>query len=477
MTTSGSTGVTRHLNYAWVEYGHSGDGQAFSVALDSLGWKNLVRHLPRKSDSKGAYYVDSGHPLLPIRWKGRCRMVLPNSVVDCDDYPAPFVSDPLFNDYRAAHGDRGFKDKVAEYCKFLSKWVFTPGIKGSADTEGRLTINSDATDYADLVACSGHGCSGSVWGGDSALGCDLGDTLEAFGAPTHSDRLKYVLIPTCYNLSTYGRKNWLPALRRASPVHGIFGYSKAYPGGEPGRGLFKKFAANLGYNGGRMKILEAFRKAHARWLSGGAILHATSMADTMRDWLAGNLGAPDPAGEIRWFCEDNWPDGEVVVPVTPPFTVHYVVDGTKITATNTRQPTVGLFPGKKGHLEIHKTAGPFSEFENVKILFYYYRPEKDGFDLTKLLTAESTSKAKVTPLTDANQEDRTGHVDALKIVAAKDGEQTLKVPFTVHPEAHNFYHADGHGTHGYYWMKLEPNAYTSCPHYGDGAWLRNPPGA
>ncbi|MBW2458882.1 MAG: hypothetical protein JRI68_30560, partial [Deltaproteobacteria bacterium] len=163
-------GVTRHLTYAWVEFGHSADGQAFSEELDKLGWKNLVRHLPRKKDSKGSTYVDSAHPLLPIRWKGRTRMILPNAVKDTADWPPPYIKDPLFDAYRAANGDTAFDDAMGKTCEFLARWVFSPGIKGDPTSKGELTYGADATEHADLVACSGHGCGGTVWGGSASHG-------------------------------------------------------------------------------------------------------------------------------------------------------------------------------------------------------------------------------------------------------------------------------------------------------------------
>lgn len=476
MPEPSSTGVTRHLNYAWVEYGHSGDGQAFSVGLDKLGWKNLVRYLPRKQDSKGPYYVDSAHPLLPIRWKGRCRMILPNAVKDTKSYPKPYIDDPLLNAYRSAHGEEPFRQAIRDLCEFLGRWVFNPGIKGSPTSQGQLTFGTDGADYADIVACSGHGCSGDVWGGDWDLACHLSKALAEHASEPTSDRLKYVLIPTCYNLADVGHRAWIPALRRPKPVHGVFGYSKAYPGGETGRSVFKRFAENLKKDGGRVPIIEAFQRAHTGWLAQrwGALIHHSSMQDTMRDWLAGKLPAPSPTGELRWLCHDTWPDGMVVRTEPAPYTVHYVVGGTKITSQNHQWDDVGLCAGDTGHIEIRKASGSFGATTDLKVIFYYYRPEKGGMDLDKLLTLGATTDAVMTPLTNQNPHDSSAHVDAIGVKPARAGLSKLTAPFTVQATAHEQYPADGRNAYGYFWMKLVVDESTECPHYHDGAWLRGP---
>ena len=473
-----ATGVTRHLNYAWIEFGHSADGQQFCSGLDRLGWKNLVRYLPRKEDEKGAHYESSAHATLPIRWKGGARLILPNSVVDNHHYPKDYVDDPLFKAHRDAHGEDAFRTEMERICSFLSRWVFSPGIKGSPTSTGELTLGDGAVDWADLVACSGHGSSGVVWGGDYQLGCKLAAELKASAGASGSDRLKYVLIPTCYNLSEWGRDLWLPALRRSGPVHGVLGYSQAYPGGPVGGDAFQRFAANMKKNGGTTPILEAFKAAHGTgWLSErwGALIHASAMNDTMRTWLKGELPAPSPSGEIRWFCKDNWPEGEVVTPTVPPYSAHYVIGGQRLDVDNHLRLDVGLFPGENGEIEIKKTSGTFSPTDSIEVIFYYYRPEKDGMDLDKLLSVGTTPDAEVTVTADLNKRDGSTNKDGLTIRPLKPGLSRIAVPFTVIPTAHNNYSADGADGFGYFWLRLRVGS-SEYSHYTDGAWLRKPRG-
>ncbi|MBW2456374.1 MAG: hypothetical protein JRI68_17775, partial [Deltaproteobacteria bacterium] len=312
---------------------------------------------------------------------------------------------------------------------------------------------------------------GTVWGGSASLGCQLDEALSAHGASGSSPRLKYVLIPTCYNLSDEAHRLWIPALHRSNPVHGVFGYSKAYPGGQTGRGIFTRFAQNLRKNGGRTPILEAFKKAHTGYLAKrwGAVMHASAMGDTMRDWLAGKLPTPSPTGELRWFCHDTWPSGAPVRTDPPPYQVSYVIDGKKITRGNRNWSDTGLFPGAEGHLEIRKASGTIDPTETLEILFHYYRPEKSGMDLDKLLQIGTTTDAVVTPGRDLNKLDSTSHVDGLEVRAARPGLSAIEIPFTVHPEVRQNYHGDA-----YFWMKLRAGASTECAYYFEGAWLRGP---
>jgi hypothetical protein len=225
-----------------------------------------------------------------------------------------------------------------------------------------------------------------------------------------------------------------------------------------------------------MPILEAFKRAHGSgWLSErwGALIHASAKDDTMRQWLKGELPAPSPTGEVRWFCKDNWPDGDVVVPTVPPYTVHYVIGSTRIDVDNHLRPDIGLFPGDKGALHIAKTSGTFSPTDSIEVVFYYYRPEKDGMNLDKLLSVGTTADADVTVAADLNRRDKSSHNDGLRIRPLKPGLSRITVPFTVLADAHNNYAADGVDGYGYFWLRLRIGS-TEYAHYTDGAWLRGP---
>jgi hypothetical protein len=404
-------------------------------------------------------------------------MILPNAMKDTHGASKEFIDDPLFNSIRDASGEQAFRDEVVKTCAFLSQWVWSPGIKGSPTSQGELTLGDGAVDFADLVACSGHGCSGIVWGGDYELGCHLGPALKASAGASATDRLKYVLIPTCYNLSQWNRDTWLPVLRRSSPVHGLLGYSQAYPGDNIGHDIFERFADNLKADGGRMSILEAFKRAHTGWLGErwGAILHASAKTDTMRDWLAGKLASPSPSGELRWFCGANWPDGERVEPVVPPYSVHYVVGGERITADNHLEQRIGLMAGKAGALEVKSTSGTFSVNEELEVTFFYYRPEKDGMDLDKLLEIGTSPDATATVVADMNKRDSSAYSDGVRVRVTKPGLSTITIPFTVRPTAHQSYSADGQNGFGYFWLRLKARG-SDYSQYTEGAWLRAPVG-
>ncbi|MBI2899080.1 MAG: hypothetical protein HYY17_02780 [Planctomycetes bacterium] len=469
-----TTAVTRHLNFAWIEFGHTADAQAFAAGIAALGWKNLLLQLPRKKDDWGSRYVDSANPNLPVRWKGSGLLALPNSYVDSKT--RPMVSDPIFKKFMESHTEDEFREELRKICGFLSQWVWSPGVKKSSATDASLTVDPDATEWADLVAASGHGAAGTVWGGDSNLGLELAQTLENLGAPAHSDRLKYVIIPTCYNLSSWNVLRWNPALRRPKPIHGILGYSDSYPGGDPGGVFFGKFTALLKADSGKKPILEAWKQAHAgsysdRW---GAVMHVESKADTMKDWLAGKLAEPDPAGEIRHFTEASWPDGEVVADTPKPYSAYFFMGATKIDGSNNNLPDVGLFSGESGALEIAKTSGTFAAGKEIVVVFFYYRPTKDGMDVSKLLDVVTVADATVTLEKDFNAEDATTEFDAIRVKATKAGISTIRIPFTVRSDAHAHYHADGARSYGYFWMKVVPFDEDDSPFYPDGAWLRGP---
>lgn len=467
--------VTRHLNYAWIEFGHSGDAQAFAAGMAGLGWKNLLLQLPRKKDAWGARYEDSANPNLPIRWKGAALLALPNSYRDVDDYPKPMIKDPAWMDVFNSGGEEAFHEKVGEICAFLSQWTFSPGLKKESATKAFLTIDGDATDWADWVITSGHGSAGSVWGGDGSLGLELGDGIAGVGPTAHNDRLKYVMVPTCYNLAAHNTELWEGLLRRTPSPNGVLGYSDSYPGGEPGRNFQKRFTELLKANGGSKPILEAWRECHGSSDIWGAVMHVENVKDTMKDWLAGKLPAPDPAGEIRHYEESNWPDGKVVTPPDHPIVAYLHVDGTRLDRTNRNDSSVGLFSGKAGVLEIEARKKDFDTTRSFKIDFYYYRPNKDGMKLDKLFAFGTPEGATVTMLKDNNKADKqTTEYDAIEVQPTTEGNRRIRVPFTVPADAHTHFHADGARAYGYYWMRIHKSMFESFSLYRDGAWLRGP---
>jgi hypothetical protein len=470
--------VTRHLTYAWIEYGDPREGAAFTDGLFSMGWKNVARGFPVKRDSFGVRYVDSAHPLLPIRFRGSGLLILPNEKIDKHGHDKnPPVKDPIFVEFRNANGEERFNEEIIKQNRFISQWVFCPGIKRVSDTESRLTVDADITDYVDLAAISGHGAAGLVWGGGESA-----RVAEALFFPLTpaSDRLKYVVIASCFNVAKFAADAWLPALRRNNPVHGILGFGTGYPGDEVGQSIFRNFTNNLKAGGGSQNtILKAWREAHAGAHSKiwAALMHVSSAKnDTMSKWLAGKIETPSKDGEVRWYSEENYPDGEIFIAPDPDPAVNFFMGATKITSRNTADPKIGLFPGQKGSLTIVTKPPAFAVGDVLKIVFFYYRDDKPGMDLNKLLTFDPAENADVTLLTDENKRDTTTFVDGLQVVVKAPGLLEIKLPFTVRPDAAKNFPNDG-TVHGYFNLLLNDKShFLGQRFYREGAWLReNPP--
>ncbi len=452
--------VTRHLTYAWIEYGDPRDGAAFTDGLYNMGWKNAISGFPVKRDAFGIRAVDASHPLLPLRWRGSALMICPNERKDDHSYdgrPNPPLKDPIFEDFKKANDEDSFKEEIRKQNAFIANWVFSPGIKKISDSESHLTVDADTTDFVDMVTISGHGSGGNIWGG--------GEQAQLVNAvlyplPPASDRLKYVIIASCSNVNAVNSEFWLGPLRRNRPIHGFLGYQGAYIGDENGAGIFKKFTNNLKADSGASNtILKVWRDANAAdkqsKSSWAAVLHTSSAQnDTMAKWLAGQIEAPDQNGEVRWYQESNYPDGMILVHTPPDFTVNFFMGATKITVANKDHPDVGLFPSQKGALGVAKRTGTFATGDTFTIKFYYYRPGKDGMDLNALLTFDTPPDVDLKLLTDANKLDTTTHVDAVKIVFKKSGLSETKLPFTVNKDALKHYPLDGGNWHGYFFLEI-----------------------
>jgi hypothetical protein len=473
-------GTTRHLKYVWIEYGNPRDGVAFTRGLSTLGWENLLAALPVKTDRWGQRREDSAHPLLPVRNRGAALLALPNEKLDHAKVPT-YIDDPIFADYRKANGDGKLDQEIAKQNEFICRWVLSPGIKKASSKDVVLTADNDFTDFADIAAISGHGAAGMVWGGgDHAR---LGDFAKAPPEPT-TDRLKYIIIASCFNLSQFNTATWLPVMRRPNPIHGLFGYGAVYPGDDIGRAFFQNFVANLkAKSGAKAKpgtksLLDAWRDAHFapfkdRW---ACMLHADSKDDCMADWLAGKLPTPPQGGEIRWFAESNYPSGQEVKETPPDYTVLFGFGSTVIDHDNSGRKDVGLFPGEGGFLQIACTTGNFFVGEAITVVFYLFRPDHDGMDLPALLTFGTVPEGDLAPKKDLNKSDKTTNVDGFEFTFKKGGINSVRVPYTVNPDCLKAYEQAG-DTHGYFNLRITPPGSTpggtsDIRAYRDGAWLR-----
>jgi hypothetical protein len=465
--------VIRPLKYAWIELSATDDARAFAAGMARHGWKSIFTALPIAKDAAGVRYVDSAHPMLPIRPRGNAILALPNTNEEVTFRP---IKDPVFEAYRRENGEEAFEDENKRQHDFLSRWVFSPGVMSTL-ANGALTLGDGATDFADLVAASGHGGSGTVFGGGAAS-LNFARVLSRGGVPFQADRLKYVIIPTCYNLWHENNETWMPALQSEHPIHGLLGYRKSYPGGEIGGQIFQRFTAKLALP--NKTILQAWREAHVgaladRW---AAFLHESAMGDTMKDWQTGKLRTPARTGKLLWFSEDN-PEGQEPKLRPKDYQVEFLMGGTAISFRDSDDPEVGLFPGERGAIRLSRTEGLFAIGTKMTVVFYYYRPDHNpGMDLDKLLQFLPTSDGQLTLVRDFNKEDIDTHVDAFAFVVLKEGMKKIEVPFEVRPKAHESYKQDGPNRYGKFWVRLVIEVPNGDPddlyYYQETAWLRGP---
>jgi hypothetical protein len=369
----------------------------------------------------------------------------------------------------------------ASSTKMSGEPLFSPGIKKTSSTDVALTLGNDFTDFADITAISGHGAGGDVWGGGAhAYVAKFANTPPE---PT-SDRLKYVIIASCYNLSQFNNTAWLKVMRRPNPIHGLLGYGSGYPGQTIGRGFFQRFVANLraksGPKGrlGTMPILDAWRSAHVgpyvdKW---ACMLHAGCRDDCLEDWLKNRLSVPDPDGDILWFDESRYPEGQKVEEKAPDYSIRFVSGSTVVTRENTGRKDVGLFPGEGGFLEVASNIGTFSIGDAITVTFYYYRPDHDGMDLPALLTFGTTPEGDLALKRDLNKLDKTTNIDGCVFTFKSSGMKAIRIPYTVQPSSPKAYEQAG-DTHGYFNLRVTPPGSTpggpsDIRDYRDGAWLR-----
>jgi len=508
-----------NLKYVWIEFSSTLDGRAFAKGIKTkCRWRSVVLNLPRKKIGGMFYHVDSAHPLLPIHWTGkedlRTLMILPN---DREEKSEKYVREPIFNAYRRNHTNDEFDEEIRKQNRFLSKWVFSPGVKKVSGRrqwkKGELTLKNDFTDYADLVVASGHGSNGAIWGGGRSIDLRWSSRLSR----AHTDRLKYIIIATCHMLAEHNARTWLPAMRRKNPVRGVLGYRYVYRTAL-GKRVFKRFADKLQEKGGTKTILEAWKEAHTKdsepaRVSWAALLHVTAAKDTMKDWLTtikkgqrkgkGLTPVDEEKGEIRWYCDENYPDGKV--PKLPEY--HYTAyfcmgrgeGATKITCDNNfrdESPDVGLFPGEKGQLEIAKNPSPREIKEKktsfdigglITITFYFYREDHEpGMNLDRLLTfdkpgggavklkdgAVKLKDGSLRLIRDFNRRDKDQYVDAIEF------EFTTSVPktqlhYTVRDDAHEYFKPVPACIPVRLFYEYK-DIFELEDLYNDGAWLRGP---
>ena len=413
--------VSRKLRFAWLEYQDKSDGVMFHRAMSGYGWRNLFDDLEFTSSPAGR--IDREHPDLEIHYSAGTRP-----------------------------DEKGLLAVPKEgHSKFLGDWLLNPGV----DDQSRLTFSkTNFIDQADLVAVSGHGVSGKISGDASGKTVDflLTKLIKEHQNVDVTGRLKYLLIPACNNLE-FGTtaQQWLPAFRKAQPIHGVLGYVGKYNGGSDGELVMMRFATFLHEKKPRRTILEAWREANAGrpW---GALLLASAVQDTVFKWAAdGGLVTPPSSDPVLHFDGKHFPKGRPLSEESPEYEGFFVMgDGKIIDAGNHEDPAVGLFSGQRGHLLLRKNGyATFGKGETMTVLFAKYRLTRREMDLKALLKfdgdwswVDPRRDRMLTLLEDGNpfKEKENGEpgpttkVDALNYILPP-GEKQVKLAYTVNGDA------------------------------------------
>ncbi|MEJ7732118.1 MAG: hypothetical protein WKG00_23270 [Polyangiaceae bacterium] len=372
------------MRFAWLEYEDSRDGVAFCRRMTGFGWRNLFLDLAPTTPKPAR--TDLGHPDLKIRW----------AFDDKPNEPALFATP-----------DDSHKE-------FIESWIPNPGVGDGF----RLTSSSNAIDQADLLVVSGHGTGrGDVH--DVACGLDahvsVAKAFEEHATAPCTGRLKYLLVAACNNLRHNYASRWMAALLKKQPVHGVLGYSLAYAGDADGASVLFRFALLL-HSTKNHSVLQAWRIANGPrpW---GAIVHASSAKeDTVARWRSdAGLQKPDTSGTASVLHFDHeHPDGRSTE--RPALTANYrMPDGTIIDEFNGSLASVGLFPGDRGALIIKRRDGVPIQAGTLRVVFAFYRFNRRGFDLSKILTFDAAPGVQA--VRDGNPEKpvKDGTVDAVDV--------------------------------------------------------------
>ena len=409
--------------FAWVELDAVGDAIAFVRAMSSLlGWKNILHLFPRDSNNKNKR-VDAVHEKIPIQQSHNAFLILPR--------------------------------ENKEENSFIAKWLFSPGVKVTSRTAVQLTIDSDATVMADIVAIGGHGGNGVVWVGSGAEAeVNLKDMLDHYGAKTHKSALKYLLIATCGSLDFGFGKMWLKAFNKSYPVRGILGYEGGYPANKKGRNAMWGFAKYLAKG---ETVLNAWRKANtdAKIEKWAALVHESALNDNMQDWIDDKLTKIETTKNVKHFGTDTYEVGGVVISTDPPpYEVFFYMGNERIDESNYDYIDYGLYPGDKGYLLIKSNRGNFVAGDTLSLLFYYWRPDKPGMNLEKLLDIDFSACHCEKEHLNANIKSKMIDGFIYKINGSEGKE--FKIPYIIQKGSLRAYKQQG-GTnwYGFFWISLK----------------------
>jgi len=420
MTKVKCTSNCEGLYYAWVECDEAHDGSVFCRAMSSvLRWRNILTLLPKKTKSD-KHRVDSAHTGIVIKRIWNTYLVLP-------------------------------RDNRQEN-EFIAKWIFSPGVKQVSSTEASLTIDKDVTAMADIIALGGHGGSGSasgLWGGE----VNLKKMLEKHGGKTPKDTLKYVIIATCGSMDYGLGRMWLKAFKKNNPVRGILGYAGGYKTSIAPY-VMLKFVKQLAAGKTVLQAWQAANKA-SKLTTWSCFIHDSAKSDTVKDWKKGTLPEIDKYKSVRYYDKDTYVAGGVVVSDKPhPYEAFFYMGKDRIDDSNNDKSDYGLFPGDKGYLSIVSNKGKFVAGDRISLVFYYWRPDKKGMDLNRLLSIDF-KKTKLEPK-HLNALVKSKDIDGFEYEFSGSEDKELKIPFRVKSDALGAFElVPGTNKYGFFWISLK----------------------
>lgn len=449
-----------HLRFAWIEYDSIHDGIAFHKEFTCrLGWGNLVSELP--DSDHGKRKLDSAHPNLKIVRKSGALLILPGK--------------------EQAESD------------FIEEWSFSPGIKVSPDGTAELTTGPDSTDFAELMIIGGHGGVGTVFsfsGGSVDLSGYLRKRKDNWSQ--EDVRIDYLILATCTNVASFNAVSWLPAFLSPHPIRGILGFADEYKGRGDGSQVMVTFGENL--KSGKT-VLDSWKEANETvgwdnyW---GALIHKNAREDTLKNWLAGQLSPVNKSDEIRHYENSTYSQNGLPVVLSDPDyeTTFYMITSADdpacqkeeiaITIDNNyiRNTQVGFFQGEEGFLLLRAKNKKFQSGEKIRVVFFYWRPGKNGMDLHRLLQFDPSvlPRMKFMHLNE-HPAVRKDLDDGFEYAISEGEEWEIMLPYVVIGDT-EYYKADTlpevhEETHGYFWIAIyPPDSNEIICRYVQGAFLR-----
>jgi hypothetical protein len=487
-------------SFAWLEFQDPRDGVAFVAGFQGMGWQNLLAGLrPRKNDKGQTVYEDAERPV-------QVRV------------------------YRSSSGrEQGALWTPDDADDFTKRWIVRPGVISGASPTLVCDEQPEAR-WADLLVVSGHGSKGRVYG--DAYGSAVGErppderrwyVANLMGQPEapRGKRLKYLIIPACTNCGIAVAPMWLDTfLNRPldEVLHGVLGYAQAYPGGEVGATIVRRFVDLVfprkvsGKAPPNEKTIlhcwaEANKRSGAGW--GAVMLAEAAQRDRMSAWVS-EAGLPDPTRlELRQYDEysTRFPapidesDGLVVSAEPPDYEARFWVSKTFDAQDNLQRvdgflmgwdgremircgnndnlidPQLGLDAGRVGKIVLSAKGGHFQAGTAITVVAYLYRETHEGVSLPTLFEFQlsPSQKRRFRFLVDANRRKGDvgrGRVDAFHYLfdaADEEAERELETGlvelFFVVPEAAPKKNPDRGTAHscGYFWLDLVPPRILSGP--------------